>query len=117
MRAKGPLLLGPPRWGLVEWGGAGTQGFAALLERVKGQEMMVGIYVGFAAVAGASSDDPELARLYEKKAGLEQGIADLRRRKESLSKEEYENQLEDLLIELALANRAIREREDANGSP
>ena len=29
-------------------------GFAALLERVKGQEMMVGIYVGFAAVAGAS---------------------------------------------------------------
>jgi simple sugar transport system permease protein len=28
--------------------------YARLLERVKGQEMMVGIYVGFAAVAGAS---------------------------------------------------------------
>ena len=69
-----------------------------------------------AALAGPQADDPELAGLYEKKVGLEESITDLRRRKESLSRDDYENQLEELLIELALANRAIREREDATGS-
>ena len=61
-------------------------------------------------IAGAASDDPELARLYEHKGRLEQAIADLRRRKASLEKDEYENQLEDLLVDLAMTNRAIRER-------
>lgn len=62
--------------------------------------------------ADASSDDPELIRLYREKSGVEGEIADLRGRKESLAKEDYENRLEELLIRLALANRAIRERED-----
>jgi hypothetical protein len=62
-------------------------------------------------MAGLASTDPELARLYQDKATLEQGVADLRRQKESLSKEDYENQLEGLLVELALANRAIRSHE------
>lgn len=62
----------------------------------------------------AASDDPELARLYEEKSGLEQDIADLRGRKESLGTEDYENRLEELLIELALTNRAIRELEDGD---
>jgi hypothetical protein len=64
-----------------------------------------------ATIAGATSDDPELARLYAAKGGFEQAIADLRRRKASLEKTEYENQLEALLINLAVTNRAIRERE------
>ena len=38
-------------------------------------------------------------------------IADLRRRKATFSQEEYENQLEARLIDLALANRAVRARE------
>ncbi len=59
--------------------------------------------------APAASSDPELAGFYQKKAELEQAIAELRRKKESLGKEEYEDRLEELLIELALANRAIRE--------
>ncbi len=67
-------------------------------------------------MAGLASADPELAGLYRKKANLEQGITDLRRRKESLSKEQYENQLESLLVELALANRAIRAREEQGAS-
>jgi simple sugar transport system permease protein len=51
---RGPTSL----FGAMVLGGAAgaAAGFlyARLLERVKGQEMMVGIYVGFAAVAGAS---------------------------------------------------------------
>ncbi len=62
--------------------------------------------------AAAAVDDPELARLYEEKAGLEEDVADLRRRKASLDKEDYENQLEDLLIRLAFANRSIRDLKD-----
>ncbi len=59
-----------------------------------------------------ATDDSELAGLVAEKAGLEQSIAELRGTKESLSREEYEDRLEDLLIRLALANRAIRERDD-----
>lgn len=62
-------------------------------------------------IAGAASDDPALARLYSEKGGLEQAIAELRRRKASLAKDEYEDQLEELLVDLALTNRAIRDRE------
>ncbi len=62
-------------------------------------------------IAGAASDDPQLARLYADKVGLEQAIAELRRRKASLEKDDYEDQLEELLVDLALTNRAIRDRE------
>ncbi|MEM7351830.1 MAG: hypothetical protein AAF657_13615 [Acidobacteriota bacterium] len=55
--------------------------------------------------------DPELARLYDRKASLEQKVAELRQRKSSLEREAYENKLEEILIELALVNRAIREAE------
>jgi hypothetical protein len=67
-------------------------------------------------MAGLASTDPELAGLYQDKAILEQGIADLRRQKESLSKEDYEDQLEGLLVELALTNRAIRAHETESSS-
>ncbi len=63
---------------------------------------------------GAAAGDPELERLYRQKADLVQGVADLRRRKTELDKEDYENQLEALLIQLALANREIRESEDGD---
>lgn len=62
-------------------------------------------------IAGAASDDPGLARLYAEKGGLERAIAELRRRKASLEKDEYEDRLEELLVDLALTNRAIRDRE------
>jgi simple sugar transport system permease protein len=48
-----PSLLGAVGLGAV-FGAVAGFFYARLLERVRGQEMMVGIYVGFAAVAGAS---------------------------------------------------------------
>lgn len=48
-----PGLLGAMVLSLVLGAAAGLF-YARLLERVRGQEMMVGIYVGFGAVAGAS---------------------------------------------------------------
>jgi len=65
------------------------------------------------AISGAASDDPELAGLYVDKSRLEQAIAELRRGKASIEKDEYENQLEALLVDLAMTNRAIRDREDS----
>lgn len=63
--------------------------------------------------APSAADDPELVRLYREKKSLEDAVADLRRRKASLEKEDYEDRIEDLLVRLALTNRAIREREAA----
>ncbi len=64
------------------------------------------------AVPDLAAGNPVLERLYQQKADLVQAVAELRRRKEELAKDDYENQLEELLIELALANRAIRDHHD-----
>ena len=58
--------------------------------------------------AGGEAVTPELRALHEEKAGIEARIADLRRVKGQMSQERYENELEDLLVELALKNREIR---------
>ncbi len=65
---------------------------------------------GSAAGAVVAAGDPELERLHRRKTELVQGVAELRRRKAELGRQDYENRLEELLVELALANRAIRER-------
>ena len=70
-----------------------------------------------AAVARAAAGNPELERLYQEKATLVQAVADLRRQKADLGKEEYENRLEKLLIQLALANRAIRDHAASKEEP
>lgn len=72
---------------------------------------------GTAAATAAAPGDPELARLAERKKSLEQGVHALRQRKAGLSREDYENQLEELLIELALANREIRQRREEGDEP
>ena len=46
--------------------------------------------------------------LHDEKAAIEARIADLRRVKGRMSQERYENELEELLVELALKNREIR---------
>ena len=58
--------------------------------------------------AGAEAETPELRALYEEKAAIEARIADLRRVKGQMSQERYEDELEELLVELALKNREIR---------
>ena len=58
---------------------------------------------------------PELAALYREKQALEEQIAALRACKDELNAEAYEQQLEDLLVELIFKTRAIRELEGGGG--
>lgn len=60
------------------------------------------------APPGAS---PELRALYEEKGRLEQRIAALKGRKDAMDPTEYEQQLEKLLVDLALNTQAIRKLE------
>ncbi len=67
--------------------------------------------VFLASVGGAGGGaemTPGLRALYGEKAEVEARIADLRRVKGQMSLERYENELEELLVELALKNREIR---------
>lgn len=89
--------------------GSATPGIDADDGRMAATMMLTG--ASAATMTGLESSDPQLAELYRDKAALEQAVTDLRRQKDTLSKEEYENQLEGVLVDLALANRAIRSRE------
>jgi hypothetical protein len=63
------------------------------------------------SILAGVSDDPELLALYQEKARLEEAVQQLRAQKNALVTEEYEDRLEDLIVELSFATRAIRERE------
>lgn len=63
-----------------------------------------------APVTAVDTDDPALAGLLETKRRLETRIEELRGRKDAMSTEAYERQLEELLVDLALTNREIREK-------
>ncbi len=62
--------------------------------------------------SGAVPSDPRLAALYEEKRRLEEQVAALRLRKDEMDPEVYERELEELLVELALNTRSIRELEE-----
>ena len=64
-------------------------------------------------VAGHTAGDSAFVALYNEKRGIEEQIAMLRNLKDQMEEEVYEAELEELLVELALTNRAIRERETA----
>ncbi len=68
------------------------------------------------ATAAAASSDPRLAPLYERQALIEEQIAALRSRKDSMDEEAYDLALEDLLVELALNRREIRTAENATSA-
>ncbi len=55
--------------------------------------------------------DPRLAELYAEKRALEEQVAALRQRKDEMDSVNYEQELERLLIDLALKTREIRELE------
>lgn len=63
------------------------------------------------AEPGAASVDPELQGLYEERDRLQDEIDQLRARESSMERDTYERALEDLLVELALVSRRIREIE------
>ena len=52
-----------------------------------------------------------LARLYDEREALEQRVVGHRLRREQMDPAEYERELEEMLVELALKAREIRERE------
>lgn len=66
---------------------------------------------GVSGTAAQVPDDPELARLYEERNDIQGRIAELRGRRDTMGEEEYLDAMEPLLVELALKNREIRERE------
>ncbi len=59
--------------------------------------------------------DPELAALYRQRQELEEQIAALTALRDTMQAEQYEAELEGLLVELTLTTRAIREREGGGG--
>ena len=65
---------------------------------------------GAETVAPDSITDPELIRLYEEKADLERRVQELRALRGQMEVSRYEQELESLLVELALKNREIREK-------
>jgi len=67
------------------------------------------VFLGEGTTAPAPTDSAGAALVSEKRA-LEARIADLRGRKSSMKPDEYEAQLEGLLVELALKNEALRGR-------
>ncbi|UCG86337.1 MAG: hypothetical protein JSW71_20940 [Gemmatimonadota bacterium] len=66
---------------------------------------------GADAATAVATADPQLAELLSRQRVLQQAVADLRGRKESIDPEVYGQELEGLLLELARVSRAIRERE------
>lgn len=62
-----------------------------------------------------AAGDSTLSRLYRERADLERRVAELRRQRGELEPEEYDRRLEDLLLDLALKSREIRDREGGGG--
>ena len=70
-----------------------------------------------AASRMAFPDDPELRALYQERDALEERVESLRVLRGGTDREQYEQELEAVLVELALTGREIRRLEDAKGEP
>ncbi len=76
----------------------------------------VGTTAAAAEAARAAQDaDPELKRLLSERDALQERLARLRAGKDTLATPAYEKALQDLLVELALKDKAIRERQGGGG--
>jgi hypothetical protein len=69
----------------------------------------LGLPGGVAVGTTPATDDPVLAGLYAERVAIQKRIDDLRARKASLPADQYQAQLEGLLVELGLKNREIRQ--------
>ena len=67
-----------------------------------------------ALAAARATNDPELRALLEQKADVEQRIEGLLALRDQIDQDRYENELEELLVELALTNREISARTGGN---
>ena len=61
----------------------------------------------------AFPDDPELVALYDERTALEERVDELRRIRGAEPSEQYTQELERLLVDLALKSREIRQLEAA----
>jgi hypothetical protein len=66
------------------------------------------LYLQTPSALALAGDKPSVARLLKERGVIEQRIEALKARKAELEPQAYENQLEALLIELALTHRALR---------
>jgi hypothetical protein len=64
--------------------------------------------------AARATDDPELKALLERKADVEGRIEGLLALRDQIDQDRYENELEELLVELALTNREVEARTGGN---
>ena len=67
------------------------------------------------AVDAEGGGDPALRALYEESQAIEEQLEALRLLKDGMDPVRYEQELEKLLVQLALKSRAIREREEPGG--
>lgn len=63
-----------------------------------------------AAVAAAAADDPELAALLARKLEIENSVAELRTRRDEMTEEAFDLELETLMLDLARVSNEIRDR-------
>jgi len=77
------------------------------------REAVLARLINFNQVVPANIEDPVLAALYEERQALEAAVAELRLVEDVLPTSEFNDQLDELLINLALKNQEIREREAA----
>jgi hypothetical protein len=87
------------------------KGVTELGEDVTDGMLAAQFVLGRIAALIPQTDDPVLKRLYAERARLEERVAELRAIKDTLEPEAYDTQLEDILLELALKNREVRDRE------
>lgn len=73
--------------------------------------LAAGFRLGRTGTTAAALDDPALARLYEQRSEIMTRIDGLRASRDGMTEEKYDEELEAILVELALKNREIRARE------
>ncbi len=97
---------------LIDDRGTGVGSRAPGVEGTDGEvarRFRFGSAASVAAAAGLDPDDPRILPLLERRRALENEVAALRARQGELTPAEYERELEELLVELALVSREIRE--------
>jgi hypothetical protein len=75
------------------------------------QELARGFYLAAASAAPTTAASAEVRALIEQRQQIEARVEALRARRASMPAADYDKQLEDLLVELALKNREIRAKE------
>jgi hypothetical protein len=103
---------------LIDDEGTGVGSRAPGVEGTDGEvarRFRFGSAASVAVAAGLDLDDPRMLPLLERRRALEDEVAALRARQDALTPAEYERLLEDLLVELALVSREIRELSGGGG--